>query len=235
MRTLLGTCTILLAAACWPVTAQQRDFLTADEVDQIRQAQEPNLRLSLYAKFARQRIDLIKALLSKDKPGRSLMIHDTLDGYTQIISAIDTVADDAIQHKKDVKQGLNAVAAAEKEMLPLLQKIHEAPPKDVDRFEFALKQAIDTTSDSLDGAQEDLGKRTQAVQERADQEKKARRDAMAPTEREAQEAYDKKIAADEAKEKEKEKKAPTLMRKGEKPPDGTLPTKPDGGRGGGGN
>jgi hypothetical protein len=228
MKTLL--CGVLLAAAYSPLYAQpERDFLTADETDQIKEAQEPNLRLSLYAKFARQKIDLVKALLAKNKPGRSLMIHDTLDDYTKIVDAIDMVADDAIQRKLDVKQGLGLVAAAEKEMLPLLQKIHDNPSKDADRFEFALKSAIDTTADSLDGAQEDLGLRTKAVTERADKEKKERRDAMAPTEREAKEAEDKKVAADAKKEEEKQKKAPTLLRKGEKPPDGTLPTKPGGG------
>jgi hypothetical protein len=226
MRTLL--CGALLAAAYFPLYGQQRDFLTADETDQIKEAQEPNTRLSLYAKFARERIDLVKTLLARDKPGRSLMIHDTLDDYTKIIDAIDVVADDAIERKRDVKQGLGLVAAAEKEMLPLLQKIHDNPARDADRFEFALKTAIDTTADSLDSAQEDLGLRTKAVAERAAKEEKARRDAMAPTEREAREAQDKKIAADEAKKKEQEKKAPTLLRPGEKPADDALKAKPDG-------
>jgi|SRR5271157_741933 len=217
MRILL--CGVLLAAAYIPLRGQQRDFLTGDETDQIKEAQEPNLRLSLYAKFARQRIDLVKTLLARDKPGRSLMIHDTLDDYTKIIDAIDMVADDAIERKLDVKPGLGLVAAAEKEMLPLLQKIHDNPSRDADRFEFALKTAIDTTSDSLDSAQEDLGQRTKEVAERAAKEEKARRDAMAPGEREAREAYDKKVAAEDARKAAEQKKAPTLLRPGEKPPD----------------
>jgi hypothetical protein len=234
MRTLL--CILLLGAAAFlpaftPLQAQDRDFLTADEIDQIREAQEPNARLLLYAKFARERVSLVKALLAKEKAGRSIMIHDTLDEYTKIIEAIDTVADDAIQRHKDVKQGLNQVASVEKEMLPALQKFHENPAKDADRYEFALKSAIDTTSDSLDGAQEDLGQRVKTVEDRAAKEKKTMRDAMAPTEREAAEAADKKAVADDEKAKEQQKKPPTLLRPGEKLPDGTVGSKPGGGGG----
>ncbi len=226
MRTLL--CGVLLAAAVGTLPAQQRDFLTTDETDQIKDAQEPNLRLSLYAKFARQRIDLLKALLAKEKAGRSLMVHDTLEDYSKIIDAIDIVADDALQRKLDIKQGLSLVAAAEKEMLPMLQKIEINPPKDSDRYEFALKTAIDTTADSLDSAQEDLGQRSKEVADRAAKEEKARRDAMAPTEREAREANDKKLAADKAKAEAEQKKVPTLMRKGETPPDADPAAKPTG-------
>jgi len=226
----LLVCSLLAAGLYVPLAAQNRDFLTADEIDQIREAQEPNARLSLYAKFARDRAQLVKSLLAKDKPGRSIMVHDTLDEYTKIIEAIDTVADDAIQRKKDVKQGLAQVAAVEKEMLPLLQKIHDNPAQDADRYEFALKTAMDTTSDSLDGAQEDMGQRVKSVAEREAKEKKTRREAMAPTEREAAEAADKKAAADEEKAKETQKKPPTLLRPGEKLPDGTVGGKPGGGQ-----
>ncbi|HUD14526.1 MAG TPA: hypothetical protein VMQ56_12810 [Terracidiphilus sp.] len=203
---------LLLAAPL----AVQRDFLTNDEVDKIRDAQEPNLRLKLYADFARERVDLIKSLISKDKTGRSALIHDTLDEYCKILDALDTVADDALARKLDVKSGLDAVASAEKQMLPYLQKMQDSHPRDLERYDFLLKQAIDATTDSLEAAQEDLGQRTQEVEAREQKEKQERLDAMSPVEREGKQADEKKAEEKKAVEEEKQKKAPTLYRPGEK-------------------
>jgi hypothetical protein len=210
----LRWCLLLAAAFGGAAIAQQRDFLTADEIDQIKNNQEPNARINLYAKFARERVDLVKNLLGKDKPGRSLMIHDALDDYARIIDALDDVADDAIQRKVDIKLGLAAAAKLEKDALPLLEKIKESPPKDMERFEFALRDAIDTTNDSLDASHQDVDKRTKVVEAREAQEKKDIRETMSGPEREGKKADDQKAADEE--DKKQQKKPPTLYRKGEK-------------------
>src|SRR5205807_236262 len=107
--------------------------------------------------------DLVTNLLSKDKPGRSTMVHDALEDYAKILDAIDTVADAAAAKKGEIKPGLTAVADTYKALLPLLKKIQDNPPKDIDRYSFALTTALETTSDSLDLANEDLGKRGKDV------------------------------------------------------------------------
>ena len=203
---------LLLAA---PLAAQ-RDFLTNDEVEKIREAQEPNERLKLYSDFARERVDLIKGLLNKDKAGRSALVHDTLDEYCKILDAIDTVADDALSRKADISLGLAAVAGVEKAMLPMLQKIQDSRPKDLERYDFVLKQAIEATTDSLDAAQEDLGKRTSEVEARDQKAKQERLDSMSPVERESQQAEQKKTEEKKVEEESKQKKAPTLYRPDEK-------------------
>src|SRR5688500_7942197 len=103
--------TLLLLFICvLGCVAQDRDFLTADEADQVRLAQEPNLRLNLYIHFAKQRLDLIQQAVSQEKAGRSKLIHDLLEDYTKIIEAIDTVSDDALKRKLDVSEGIKVVA-----------------------------------------------------------------------------------------------------------------------------
>ena len=191
--------------------AAQKDFLTADETDQIRQLQEPNERLARYAHFAKQRVDLLKQLFAKEKIGRSGQIHDTLEEYTKIIEAIDTVADDALKRKLEIAVGMASLASAEKEMLEALEKFAEGRPKDYGRFEFVLKSAIDTTTDSLELAKQDLKERSTEVTEKLAREKKERESLMQPKDLEAKKAEEKKEAAAEAKKS----KAPTLRRKGE--------------------
>jgi hypothetical protein len=207
----------LLAAA--PLAAQQHDFLTADEVDQIREAQEPNARLNLYAKFAKERVQMVKSLLSKEKAGRSILIHDALDDYAKIIDAIDDVSDQAVAKHADLKVGLAAVARMEQDALPVLKRVQESNPKDLERYEFVLKTAIDTTRDSLDLAETDVGTRTRDVEAREAKEKKSIEDSMTPVERANRKAEDEKAAAKTDAEQEKQRKAPTLMRPGEKKQD----------------
>jgi hypothetical protein len=198
---------LLCFLAAMPCAAQP-DFLRADEIDQVRLAQEPNERLLLYVQFAKERVALVEQLVAKEKAGRSTLIHDVLAQYTEIIDAMDMVIDDAFRRKLPVDKGMAATSAGEKEMLPALEKVAASKPADLARYQFVLEQAIETTRDSIELTMEDLKDRAADVQARDDKERKERESLMRPEEVETKRAAEKKEAAEK-------KTAPTLRRKGE--------------------
>jgi hypothetical protein len=200
-----------LGSILWSVAlfAQERDFLTPNEADQVREVQEPNERLQLYIHFAKQRMDLAEQYLAKDQPGRSIFIHNALQDYSRIIEAIDSVSDDALRHKLAIDKGLISVIAAEKDFLEQLKKIEDSSPRDLDRYKFALDDAIDTTSDSKDLALSDSTKRSAELAASDAREKKGRESVMT-----TKEISERKKAAEQ--QDEQKKKVPSLLKPGEK-------------------
>lgn len=204
---------LVAASAALPALAQ-KDFLTQDEVEKIREAQAPNDRLKLYVLFARQRLDQFQQLMAKEKPGRSLMIRQLLEDYTNIIDAIDTVSDDALRRKADIAEGTTAVSAAEKRFAAQLQKAIDSQPHDLDMYELELKNALGDTTDSMELAQQDLGRRSSEIASK-DSEEKKRVDSMKPADDvKAQKAEDAKAGVGTPSST---RKPPTLYRPGEKP------------------
>ncbi|MCX6590599.1 MAG: hypothetical protein NTZ56_03655 [Acidobacteria bacterium] len=219
---------LMMALAAITVSGQQKDFLTSDEADQIRLAQEPNTRLRVYLHFAQQRVDLIEQALKKEKAGRAGLIHEYLEEYTKIVEAIDIVADDATKRKVVIDEGIAIVLKEEKAMLAKLRAIADAPPKDIGRYQFALTQALETTEDSLDMAKQDVEARRTTVAE-AEQRRKAEREsltkaaegaegkAVAKTDADKSEQRATDASSPNAEQKATGRKPPTLRRKGETP------------------
>jgi len=190
--------------------AATRDFLTAEEIDQVRAAQEPNIRVQLYLKFAQQRVAQMNQLLSRERAGRTALVHDLLEDYTGIIEALDTVADDALRRKVDLAIGIAVVLPGEREMLTQLKKVEAAAPKDMARYEFVLKDAIDATEDSID-LSADLNERTREILVKDKKEDDVRKAGLTPEDAKQQ-------TDDKAKQEKQTRKAPTLRRPTDPPP-----------------
>jgi hypothetical protein len=206
-------CGLLLLLGAALLAQANRDFLTDDEADQIREAQEPNERVTLYLKFARLRLELVKQALAVEKPGRAKLIHDNLQDYGKIIESVDDVIDDGLARKADLHKGVSEVADHEKQFLATLRQFSSTQAKDRSFYDFVLKDAIDSTSDSLDESKQDLEARAKRVTTDDAREKKQREAEMIPAGREQSKAEAQQAAAtDPAK---KPRKPPSLLRKGE--------------------
>lgn len=205
---------LLFPLCCLPAVAQ-RDFLTPDEIEQLRLVQEPGPRLQLYLKFARQRVDMLEQLIAKRQTGRSGLIHDTLEQITQIIEAMDLNVDDAIRRQKPLEK-LDNVVKDQKELLAKLEAIAAREEPDRARYEFALEQALETLRDSIEMNEQDLRERRLSVQEKEKELREERERMLSPERKEELEKERQRI------ESEKQgvapgKKKPTLLRPGEKP------------------
>jgi len=201
---------LILALGAGPSLAQ-RDFLRPDEVELIREAQEPDERLPLYVKFAKERIRLAEQLATQQKAGRGALIRQALEEYTRIIEAMDTVSEDALRRSRPAAKGISAMVSGGKEMLASLEKFAriESPEKAV--YRFVLEEALDATRDSLELASVDSRARESDARAKEEMERKQREATMRPEEIEARRAAEKQ-------EEEQKKKVPTLRRPGETVP-----------------
>jgi hypothetical protein len=205
---------IMAVLALSPAQAK-RDFLSTNEADQIRLTQEPNARLKLYATFAEDRILMLEQIMKKNDAGRSVLVREALEDYTKIIETIDVVADDALTRGVDISEGLEAATKAEEKFLESLEGILDGDPSDLQRYRFVLATAIETTADSIEINNEDLGDRKTGLAKQREREQKELESMMTPEMAEGRKEDTKEL---EAEEKEKERKAPTLLKKGEKKP-----------------
>ncbi len=202
----------------------QKDILTDTEIDKVREAQEPIARIKLYLSFANQRLDQLRSMMAKDRPGRSGEVRQLLEDYTSIIDAIGTISDDALVRKTDVSTAPAVITGEEKKFLDQLTKVQASSPRDLEMYDFELKEAIATTSDSMDLAKEDVDMRGIAVTSKAEREKH-QVDEVNAAERKlggANPAADNALAAAKSAADDTAnppRPVPTLYRPGEKPGD----------------
>jgi hypothetical protein len=203
-----------------------KDFLTTDEIEKVREAQEPNDRMKLYVLFARQRLDQLQRLLEKEKKGRSLIARELLEDYVSIVDALDTVVDDALKRGAELNVGTTAVRDAENRFLAQLQKIKDRNPADLDMYGVALTEALAATSDSLDSSKEDPGIRAAKLNTQDQRQKEEAEKVIAAEDSKGKNADEADASDSKPEDAKPKRKPPTLYRKGEKPDPDTDATAP---------
>jgi len=166
------------AALAAPAGAQRREFLTDGEIDQIREAQDPNQRLKLYMQFARQRIAAVEKVLAGNEPNRGQFIHEQIEEYDRIIEAADYNVDQALKKRHLFRKGLEAALKAEPEFLQALEAFRARNPKDLEEYRFILDQAIESTRDSLQGLREALGKQPKGKKEEKEEREERKQEGV---------------------------------------------------------
>ena len=160
-------CALLLSAS---VSAQSRDPLTELESDALREvAQEPLKRMKLLIKYATARLELVERYQVEPKvEDRGKKMHEALVDFRQIVDEIDDNVDDYAQKQSDLRKALSELVPAEegfKTRLDAIKKTSEDPKMAayMKLYSFALEDAMESVSLSLDDARKTLNEQNQAL------------------------------------------------------------------------
>ena len=150
-----------MAALALPAAASiHRDPLSEAETDQLREAaDDPPLKLKLFLKFARQRLESAEALRTDPKagPDRGQQIHDLLEDFGNLVDELSDNVDAYATRKEDLRKPLVEIVAATGDFAARLKDFKTAAaasPKESKAYTFALADAIDSVDSSLKNAEE---------------------------------------------------------------------------------
>jgi hypothetical protein len=150
---------------------QHRDPFTQAEIDQIRDTSwEPDLRLTLYVKFARARLLALEQMRSdpktKDRPQQT---HDRLDDFLLIYDELNDNIDTYVDRKDDIRKPLKKIIEADTEFQAKLLALRDAagvPGEESKQYEFALTTALDTVDSSVEDHRKTLVEQDEAAKHR---------------------------------------------------------------------
>jgi hypothetical protein len=208
MRSLLTSVLLLIVSLGLARGAEKGDYLSDDEVDQLREAQDPSQRIETYLSFAQVRLARFDDYRNRppnpdyDIPG---YLGTQLDQYIRITDALKDWIEDHFDRRDDMRAGLKKVLEMGPHQLDQMRHIEQSSDPYAAGYRKSLGDAIDDFTDALDGATKALSEQTKVFGELKREEKV---DAQAVKDREKEE---KKSAKDEGKlrKKEHEKGPPT--------------------------
>jgi hypothetical protein len=140
----LGISVALLSAAA--ARAQQGDFLSDDEEDALRDAQDPGLRIEVYLKLEQTRLDRIED--ARDKPAE---IHTLLSQYVSLNEEMKSWIQDKYDHHGDMRKGLRTLLDQGPQQLDALKRIGMWPEAANSGYSRDLQDAEGSMTDALDG------------------------------------------------------------------------------------
>jgi hypothetical protein len=144
-----------LTAPGMTALAQKPDYVSDDEEDKIRDAQDPSERIEVYLTLAQSRLDRIAEFRSKPMDPQydnGAYIDRLLDQYISITDELKNWIQDQYDRRGDMRKGLRKVLELGPKQLNDLRRIQESPDAYAADYAKSLRDAKDDFADALDGA-----------------------------------------------------------------------------------
>jgi hypothetical protein len=147
---------VMLFLVALPLCAQRRnDPLNETEIDQLRDAMmEPEARLKLYVKFARDRITKLEQMRVGPKTAdRGAQTRDLLRDFLTVYGELDDNIDMYVGRQNDIRKPMRTVIDADTQFEAQLRALHDtagAEPKEAKLYQEVLADALDTLNSSAE-------------------------------------------------------------------------------------
>ena len=195
-----------LAAPAMTALAQKPDYISDEEEDKIREAQEPSERIELYLTLAQSRLDRIEEFRSKPMDPQydnGAYIDHMLDEYISLTDELKNWIQYQYDHRGDMRKGLRKVLEMGPKQLHDLGRIQASPDAYAADYVKSLGDAKDDLTDALDGATKALAEQVKRLGELKSDEK-----AEAQSEKERMKEEKKRTKEEKKLRKKERKQAP---------------------------
>jgi len=186
--------------------AQKPDYISDEEEDKIREAQEPSERIELYLTLAQSRLDRIEEFRSKPMDPQydnGAYIDHMLDEYISLTDELKNWIQYQYDHRGDMRKGLRKVLEMGPKQLHDLGRIQASPDAYAADYVKSLGDAKDDLTDALDGATKALAEQVKRLGELKSDEK-----AEAQSEKERMKEENKRTKEEKKLRKKERKQAP---------------------------
>ncbi len=194
---------MLATAPATTALAQKPDYVSDEEEEKIRDAQNPSDRIDLYLTLTQNRLDRIASFRSKPMDPQydnGAYIDHLLDEYISLTDDLKNWIQDQFDRRSDMRKGLRKALEVGPKQLEDLRRIQDAPDAYVADYAKSLHDARDDFTDALDGATKALADQIKTFGEIKENEKE---DAKTEKERTKEE---KKQSKEEEKLRKKQQK-----------------------------
>ena len=168
MRTLMTSALLLVVSLAVAWGADKNDYLSDEEADQLREAQEPSERIEAYLAFAQVRLTRFDDFRSRpaspdyDIPG---YLDTQLDQFIRITDALKDWIEDHFDRHDDMRAGLKKFLEMGPHQIEQLRHVEQSPDPYAASYRKSLDDAIDDFTDALDGATKALSEQSKVFGE----------------------------------------------------------------------
>src|SRR5258708_2894675 len=152
-RLFLASCMVAARPLVGAGTAPQKDYLSAVESDNIRDAETVNERIKLFLTFADDRLKKFQYELEHPSSNRhGDMLNSLLNAYVGCVDDAADLIQLGLEKQDNIRHGIDLMTSRTKEFLVVLEKLStDGPERDL--YKDNLDDAIEGTRDAMNDSE----------------------------------------------------------------------------------